>query len=159
MRVFFQLIPFHCCCCSVAQSRPTLCDPMDCSTPGFPVLHHFPELAQTHVHWVGDALQPSCLLSAPSLLAFYLSQHEGLFQSWLFTSGGQSIGASASASVLPMNIQVLFPLRLTGLISLHFDWASIILQALWTWGRIRHNVCPLGVCTLMSKRQESSNWM
>jgi len=50
MRVFFQLIPFHCCCCSVAQSRPTLCDPMDCSTPGFPVLHHFPELAQTHVH-------------------------------------------------------------------------------------------------------------
>ena len=46
--------------CSVALSCLTLCDPMDCSTPGFPVLHHLPELAQTHVHWVGDAIQPSC---------------------------------------------------------------------------------------------------
>ena len=47
------------CCCSVAQLCLTLCNPMDCSMPGFPVLHHLPELAQTHVHWVGDAIQPS----------------------------------------------------------------------------------------------------
>ena len=62
----------------VAQSCPTLCGPMDCSMPGFPVLHHLPELAQTHVHWVGDAIQPSHPLSSPSPPAFYLSQH--LFQ-------------------------------------------------------------------------------
>ena len=65
---------------SVAQFCPTLCDPMDCSTPGFPVHHQCLELAQTHVHQVGDAIQPSHLLLSPSLLAFSLSQHQGLFQ-------------------------------------------------------------------------------
>ena len=67
-------------CSSVAQSCPTLCNPMDCSTPGFPVPHHLPELAQTHVHWVGDAIQPSCPLLTPSAPALYVSQHQGLFQ-------------------------------------------------------------------------------
>ena len=62
---------------SVTQSCPVLCDPMDCSTPGFPVLHQLPELAQTHVHQVGDAIQPSYPLSSPS--AVYLSPHQGLF--------------------------------------------------------------------------------
>ena len=57
-----------------------LCDPMDCSAPGFPFPQHLPEFAQTHVHWVGDAIQPSHLLSSPSLPAFNLSQHQGLFQ-------------------------------------------------------------------------------
>ena len=55
-------IVFHktgCCCCSVAKSCPTLCGPMDCSTPGSPVLHHLPEFAQTHVYWVDDIIQPS----------------------------------------------------------------------------------------------------
>ena len=56
------------CCCSVTQSCPTLCDPMDCSMPGFPVLHRLQELAQTHVHSVSDAIQPSHPLSFPSLL-------------------------------------------------------------------------------------------
>ena len=64
---------------SVTQLCLTLCDPMDCSTPGFPVHHQLPELAQTHVHWVGDAIQPSHPLASPSL-AFILSQHQGLFQ-------------------------------------------------------------------------------
>ena len=68
-----------CCCSSVTESCLTLCDPMDCSTPGFPVLHHLPELAQTHVCWVGDAIQPSHPLSSPSP-SFNLSQHRGLFQ-------------------------------------------------------------------------------
>ena len=64
---------------SVAQSCLTLCDPMDCSTPGFPVHHQLPKLTQTHVHGVGDAIQPSHPLSSPSPLAFNLSQHQGLF--------------------------------------------------------------------------------
>ena len=91
---------------------------MDCSTPGFPGLHHLPELAQTHVHWVGDAIQPShpvipfsfCLQSFPASGCFLMS--------WFLASGGQSIRASASASVLPMNIQDWFPLGGTGLVSL-----------------------------------------
>ena len=64
----------------VTQFGLTLCDPMDCSTPGFPIHHQLLELAQTHVHWVGDAIQPSCSLSSPSPPAFSLFQHQGLFQ-------------------------------------------------------------------------------
>ena len=64
---------------SVTQSCPTLCDPMDCSPPGFPVLHHLLELTQTQVHRVGDAIQPSHPLSSPPP-AFNLFQHQGLFQ-------------------------------------------------------------------------------
>ena len=67
-------------CCSVAESCLTLCESMDCSTPGFPVLHYLLELAQTHVHWVDDAIQSSHPLSSPSPPAFNLSQHQGLFQ-------------------------------------------------------------------------------
>ena len=93
---------------------------MDCSTPGFPVLHYLLELAQTHVHWVSDTIQPShpshlvpfssCLQPFPASGSFLMSQP--------LASGGQSIGASASASVLPMNIQGWFPLGLTSLIFL-----------------------------------------
>ena len=68
------------CCCSITQSRLTVCDPTDCSTPGLPVLHHLLELTQTHVHQVGDAIQPSHPLSSPSPPAFDLSHHQGLFQ-------------------------------------------------------------------------------
>ena len=67
-------------CCSVTQLCMTLCDPMDCSMPGFPVLHYLLEFTQTHVHWVGDAIQPSHPLSSPSSPTFNLSQHQGLFQ-------------------------------------------------------------------------------
>ena len=63
---------------SVTPSCPTLCDPMDCSTPGFPVHHQLPELAQTHVHQVGDAIQPPHPLLAPSPPVFNLSQHQAL---------------------------------------------------------------------------------
>jgi len=66
-------------CCSVAQLCLTIWDPMNYSTPGFPVPHHLLELAQTHVLWVSDAIQPSCPLSVPSSPAFNLSQHQGLF--------------------------------------------------------------------------------
>ena len=75
--------------------------------PRFPVHHQLPELAQTHVHQVRDAIQPSHPLSTPSPPAFNLSQHQGLSfpMSQFFLLGGQSIGASASGLVLPMNIQ------------------------------------------------------
>ena len=63
-------------CRSVAQSCPTLCDPMDSSTPGFPVHHQLPKLTQTHVHWVGDAIQPSHSLSSPFPPTFNHSQHQ-----------------------------------------------------------------------------------
>ena len=65
---------------SVAQLCPTLCNPMDCSTSGFHVHHQLPELVQTHVRWISDAIQPSHSLSPPSPPAFHHSQHQGLFQ-------------------------------------------------------------------------------
>ena len=84
---------------------------MDCSTPGLPVHHQLPELAQTHVHWVADAIQPPRPLLSPSPLgSFQMSQ--------FFASGGHSIGVSASASVLQMNTQDWSPLGWTGWISL-----------------------------------------
>ena len=95
---------------SVTQSCPTLCNPMDCNTPGLPVYHQLPELTQTHIRCVGGAIQPSHPLSSPSPPAFDLFQHQGLFQmSQFIASSGQSIGVSISASVLPMNIQDSFP--------------------------------------------------
>ena len=89
----------------IVQSCPTLYNPMDCSMPGFPVHHQLHELAQTHVHRVSDAIQPSHhpLLASPP--AFNLSQHQSFPMSQFLASGGQSIGVSPSASVLSMNIQ------------------------------------------------------
>ena len=98
---------------SVTQSCLTLCNSMDCSTPGLQVHHQLPESTQTHVHRVGDAIPPSYPLSSPSphLQSFPAS---GSFPvSQFFTLGGQSIGVSASTSVLPMNIQDWSPLGLT----------------------------------------------
>ena len=109
-------------CCSVTQSCPTLCDPMDCSMPGFPVIDHLSPRACSNSHPTSQWCHPtilssvipfsSCLQSFPASGSFLIIQ--------LFASGGQSIEASAStsASVLPMNIQDWFPLGLTGLIFL-----------------------------------------
>ena len=86
-------LDLHGCCCSVAKWCLTLCDPMDSSTPGFLVPHQFLELAQTHVHWVGDDIQPSHPLLPSSPSAFKLSQHPGFFpKNQLLASGGQSTG-------------------------------------------------------------------
>ena len=91
---------------SVAQSCPTLCDPMNRSTPGLPVHHQLPEFTQTHFHQVSDAIQPSCPRSSPSYPAFNLASIRVIFQmSQLFALGDHSVGVSASVSVLPMNIQ------------------------------------------------------
>ena len=103
---------------SVAQSCPTLWDPMDCSTPGFPAHHQLSELTQTHVHWISDAIQPSHPLSSPSPPTFNLSQHQGLFKGvQLFASGGQSI-KSFSFSISPSNEH-------PGLISFRTDWLDL----------------------------------
>ena len=119
--IFYGSVQFTQCC-------PTLCDPMDCSTPGLPVHHQLPELTQTHVHRVGDGIQPSrplfpfssCLQSFPASESFLVSQ---------FISGGQTIGVSASASVLPMNIQDWFPLGWTGWISLQSKGLSRVFSS------------------------------
>ena len=95
----------------------TLCGPMACSMPGS-VHHHLPEFAETHVHWVSDAIQPSHPVFTFSSLLQSFPASESVSVSWLFASGGQSIRDSASTSVLPVNIQGWFSLRLTGLISL-----------------------------------------
>ena len=100
--------------------------------PGFLIHHQLLELTQTHVHWVGDAIQPSHPLLSPSPPAFKLSQHQGLFK-WVGSSGGQSTGVSASTSVLPMNIQVWFPLGLTGWISLQSKGLSRVFSSTTVW--------------------------
>ena len=116
--LFFKFVTqLYCCCCSVAKSCMTLFVPMDCNTPGFPVLHYLLKFAQTHVHWVSDAIQPSHPLLSPSPPALNLSWHQVLFQWCLFVSGDRSIGVSASAPVLPIKFRVV-PLGLTDLISL-----------------------------------------
>ena len=102
----------------ITKSCPTLCNPVDCSTPSFSVLHHFPELAQTQAHWVGDAIQPShpVIPFFSRLQSFPASGSCSMSQ--FFESGGQSIGISTLVSVLPVNIQDWFPWGLTGWISL-----------------------------------------
>ena len=111
------------CCCSVTKSCLTLCDPMDYSTPDFPVPHHLPEFAQVHVHCIGDAIQPSHLLHSifPNIRVFPIES--------LFTSCGQSTAASVSASVLPVSTLGSFPLRLTGWISLQSKGISRVFSS------------------------------
>ena len=104
--------------CSVAQSCPTLCNPMDCRITGFPVLHHLPKLAQTHVHWVRDVIQLSRPLLSPSPLAFYLFQHQGLFQ-WVSSSIRWPKYWSFSFSISPSS-------EYSGLISFGIDWFDFL---------------------------------
>ena len=104
------------CCCWVAQSFLTLCDPIDCSMSDFPIYHQHLELAESHAHWISDAIQSSSVVPFFHLQSF---PESGSFpMSQLFPSGGQSIGALASTLVLPMNTQDWFPLGWT-------DWISL----------------------------------
>ena len=116
------------CCYPITQSCLTLCGPMDCSMPGFPVLHHLLELAQTHVLWVSDITQPSCPLSSSSCLQSFPASGSFLM-CWLFATAG----ATASISVLQMSIQGWFPLRLTGLISLQSKGLSRVFSNITVW--------------------------
>ena len=104
---------------SATQPCPTLCDPMNHSTPGHAAHHKLPEFTQTHVHWVGDAIQPSHPVLSPSPPGFNLSQHQGFFYNESVTPiRWPKYWVSASASDLPMNIQDWSPLGWTGWISL-----------------------------------------
>ena len=109
-------LPIHGCCCSVAQSCPAPCDPMDSSTPGLPVLHHLLEFAQIHVHWL-DAIQPSRPL-LPTSPAFNLSQHQGLYQ-W--------VGSLRQvAKVLELQLHISPSNEYSGLISFRMDWLDLL---------------------------------
>ena len=111
---------------------------MDCSIPGFPVLHYLPEFAQINVPWVNDAIQPSHPLLSPSLLVLNLSQHQGLFQ-WVGSLHRVENSIGASASVLPMNFQGWFPLGLTGLITLLSKGFSRVFSSTTIW---KHYLVP-----------------
>ena len=116
LSVFPWCGPFH--FSSVAQSCPTLHDPMNRSTPGFPVHHQLPESTQTHVHWVGDAIQPSHPLSSPSPPALNLSQHQGLFK-WISFSHQVAKYWSFSFNISPSNEH-------PGLTSIRMDWLDLL---------------------------------
>ena len=103
---------------SVTQSCLTLCNPMDCSTPGLPVHHQLPEFTQTHVHWVGDAIQPSHPLSSPSPPTFNLFHHQGLFK-WVSSSHRWPKYRSFSFNISPAREH-------SGLISFKMDWLDLI---------------------------------
>ena len=105
---------------------------MDCGTPGFPALRYLPEFAQIHVLWVSDALLAISFSAVPFSFCLQSFPTSGSFpMSQLFASGGQIIGASASASILPMTIQDWFPLGLTGLISLQSKGLSRVFSTIW----------------------------
>ena len=103
---------------SVTQSCPTLCDPVNRSTPGLPVHHQLPEFTQTHVHWVHNAVQPSHPLSSPSLPAPNPSQHQSLFQ-WVNSSMRWPKFWSFSFSIIPSKEH-------PGLISFRMDWLDLL---------------------------------
>ena len=104
---------------SVAQSCPTLCNPMNPSTPGLPVHHQLPESTQTHAHWVGDAIQPSHPLSSPSPPALNLYQNHGLFK-WVSSS-------NQVAKVLEFQLQHRSFQWISGLISFRMGWLDLLL--------------------------------
>ena len=110
----------HCFCCSVAKLCPTLWDPLDCHTPGFPVLHYLPEFTQTHDHWVSDPIQPSHILLPPSPLALNLSYHqERVFSSELTLHIRWPKYWSFSFSISLSN-------GYSGLISFRIDWFDFL---------------------------------
>ena len=125
---------------SVTWSCPTLCDPMNCSIPGLPVHHHLPELAQIHVHWVGDAIQPSHPLLPPSSPAFSLFQHQGLFK-WVSSSHEViKVLEFQLQHQFPMNIQDCSPLGWTGGISLQSKGLSRVFSDTTSFKSINSSV-------------------
>ena len=126
---------------------------MDCSTPGFPVHHQLPELAQTHVHRVDDAIQSSHLLSSPSSPAFNISQHQGLFQ-WV--SSLHQVAKVLELQLQPQSLQWIFsiqgwfPLGLTGLISLLSKELSRVFSSTTVWKHQFFSIQPSYRATLTS---------
>ena len=134
-----------CCYFSVAKSCLTLSDPINSSMPGFPVLHYLPEFAQTHVHWVGDAIQPSHPLSPPSPPALNLSQHQGLFR-WVGSS--HQVAKVLEHQLRHQFFQWIFridwfPVRLTGLISSLSKGLSRVFFSTTDWKHKFFGIQPL----------------
>ena len=118
MQIDWSTESFYCCCCLVAKSRLILFNPKYSSMQGFPVLHYLPEIAQTHVQWVSDAIQPSLSLSTPSPPALKLSHHQGLFNESALHIRWPKYW-SISFSISPSN-------ECSGLISFRVDWFDYI---------------------------------
>ena len=123
------IVSWSLCCCSDAKLCLTLCDRMDCSRPGFAVLHYLSKFAQTHVHRVGEAIQPSHPLSPPSPLALNLSQHQDLFQRVSSSHQVTKVLELQLQHVLPVNINGWFPLGRTGWISLQSKGLSKVFSS------------------------------
>ena len=149
--------------CSVAQSCPTLCDPMDCNMPGFPVLHHLPELAQTRVHW-GDAIQPSHTLSSPSLPAFYLSQHQALHirwpKCWSFSFSFSISPSNEYSGLISFRIECFLLLAVQGTLKNlqhHNSGASVLCHSAFFMVQLSHpymitrKTITLTICTFIGK--------
>ena len=117
---------------SVAQSCPTLCDPMNCSTPGLPVQHQLPEFAQTHVHQVGDAIQPSHPLSTSSPPAPNPSQHQRVFSNESTLRMSWPKYWSSSFSIIPSK-------EIPGLISFRKDWLDLLAVQGTLKSRLQHH--------------------
>ena len=160
INVFVQTVKISVQFSSVTQLCLTLCDPMDCSTPGFPVCHQLPELAQTQVHRV--VMPSNYLILWHSLLLQSFPASGSFPMSQFFTSSGQSIGVSASASVLPMNTQDWSPLVLSGWTSLqskglsrafsNITKASILMHSAFFIVQLSHPYMTTGK-TIASSRQ------
>ena len=142
----------NCSYCSVL-SCVQLCDPVDCSTPGFSVCHHFLELAQTHVHWVSYAIQPSRPLLVPSPHSFSLFQHKGLFQ-WVGLRIRWPKYWSFSFSISPSN-------EYSGLISFRIDWSNLLAVQGTLKSLLQHHSSKASIlwCTAFSMVQLSQPYM
>ena len=141
---------------SVTQSWPTLCDPMDCSMPGFPVHHQLPEFTQPHVHWVGDAIQPSHPLSSHSPPTFTLSLHDALpiWLIWSPCSPRDSQQSSPTSQFKSINSLVLSFLYSPTLTSIHDYWKTIALTRRTFVGKVMSlllNMLPRLVITFLPR--------
>ena len=134
------------------QSCPALCDPMDCSRPGFPVYHHLLELAEGHVHWVSDAIWPSHPLSSPSPLAFNLFQHQGLFQRvgirwpkyWSFSIGPSNEYSGLISFRMDMLDLLAVQGTLKSLLQHHSSKASILQPSAFSIVQLSHPYTTTG---------------
>ena len=117
----------YCCYCSVSKLCLTLRNPLNCSMPGFSVLHYLPEFAQTHAHWFSDAIQPSHPLSPPSTPALNLSQHQGLFQ-WIGSS--RQVAKGLEFQLQHQSFQWIFRI-----ISFNIYWFDLLAAQ----GRLQHH--------------------
>ena len=135
----------------ITKSWSTLCNPMNCSTLGFPILHYLPKFAQTHIQWVNDAIQPSHPLLPAYPPALNLSQHQGLFQ-WDSSSHqvAKVLDFQLQHSLEPMNIQGWFPLGLSGLISLLSKGLSRVFSSTAIWNHQFFGIQPSFWSTLIS---------